>query len=71
MPTRLGRAASWVGIGMEGTFETWRYMYEGNVVPFNEGNMIAVFKAVETSVIHERPDFRPWPGVIWEGRDFT
>src|SRR5437660_4005201 len=24
---------------MEGTFETWRYLYEGKAVPFNEGNM--------------------------------
>ena len=56
---------------MERTFETWRYMYEGKTVPFNEHNMTEVFRAVQASIIEARPDFRPWPGVIWEGRDFT
>ncbi len=56
---------------LERTFETWRYLHEGNSVPFNENNLANLFAAVQASIIETRPDFRPWPGVTWEGRDFT
>jgi len=50
--------------GFKGTFQTWRYMHEGNVTPFDEGGMVAVIGAVFSSIVRLRPDFGPFPGVI-------
>lgn len=50
--------------GFKGTFQTWRYMHEGNVTPFDEGGMVAVIGAVFSCIVRFRPDFGPFPGVI-------
>jgi hypothetical protein len=50
--------------GFKGTFQTWRYMHEGNVTPFDEGSMVAVIGAVFSSIVRLRPDLGPLPGVI-------
>lgn len=48
----------------EGTFQRWRYMHEHLELAFHQGNMVAVIHGVYESIVRQRPDLGPWPGVI-------
>lgn len=56
---------------MEGVFEGWRYLHEMNErrrpTPFSEASYDVFAHALHDLIIKARPDFEPWPGVIWDG----
>lgn len=53
---------------LEGSFEKWRYVHEQIIrfqkATFHEEKLVTLVRAVHQSIIAQRPDFAPWPGVI-------